>query len=399
MKRRALCYVIFIASFSSTTWAQIVNIPDTNFKLALIGNPAINTNGDAEIQVAEAVAFTGEIQVDDLGISDLEGIQAFIAITYLNCSENGLTFLDISQNVALTDLLCSGNDLTNLNVSNNVLLTQLDIGANLQITNLDVSSNTALKKLYCQNLNLNHLDVSSNTALEILACSDNQLSSLELSNNTALHTLFCHYNQIQDLDVSNNLALSFLQCSFNQLPSIDFTNNYALTKLYCNNNQLGSLDLSNCPNLTVLECFSNQLSTLNIQNGNNTSLVDFQTYFNPLLSCIQVDDVVYANQLWNNPGAIDTWANFSENCGISGINTSYQNHTFDVFPNPTKDLLHIKGLSENLDGEMSIYNPLGQLMFTSNSSKEINVASLANGWYILKLTQGEKTYTVKFIKE
>jgi hypothetical protein len=69
-----------------------------------------------------------------------------------------------------------------------------------------------------------------------------------------------------------------------------------------------------------------------------------------------------------------------------------------VYPNPTEDLLHIRGLSENLDGEMSIYNPLGQLMFTSNSSKEINVASLANGWYILKLTQGEKTYTVKFIK-
>jgi len=61
--------------------------------------------------------------------------------------------------------------------------------------------------------------------------------------------------------------------------------------------------------------------------------------------------------------------------------------------------VQILGLSENLDGEMSIYNPLGQLMFTSNSSKEINIASLANGWYILKLTQGEKTYTVKFIKE
>jgi hypothetical protein len=39
------------------------------------------------------------------------------------------------------------------------------------------------------------------------------------------------------------------------------------------------------------------------------------------------------------------------------------------------------------------------LMFSTNSSKEINVARLANGWYILKLSQGEKTYTVKFIKE
>jgi hypothetical protein len=97
-KINLLMTAIAIFGFATISMAQIVNIPDTNFKLALMGNPAINTNGDTEIQVAEAVAFTGEIQVDDLGISDLEGIQAFTAITYLNCSENGLTFLDISQN-------------------------------------------------------------------------------------------------------------------------------------------------------------------------------------------------------------------------------------------------------------------------------------------------------------
>jgi hypothetical protein len=34
--------------------AQIVSIPDANFKSALVGNPAINTNNDTEIQVGEA---------------------------------------------------------------------------------------------------------------------------------------------------------------------------------------------------------------------------------------------------------------------------------------------------------------------------------------------------------
>jgi hypothetical protein len=96
-----------------------------------------------------------------------------------------------------------------------------------------------------------------------------------------------------------------------------------------------------------------------------------------------------------NTNSVIFTAHFISTVGVLEIS----NTSILVYPNPTEDLLHIKGLSENLDGEMSIYNPLGQLMFTSNSSKEINVASLANGWYILKLTQGEKTYTVKFIKE
>jgi len=96
-----------------------------------------------------------------------------------------------------------------------------------------------------------------------------------------------------------------------------------------------------------------------------------------------------------NTNSVIFTAHFISTVGVLEIS----NTSILVYPNPTEDLLHIRGLSENLDGEMSIYNPLGQLMFTSNSSKEINVASLANGWYILKLTQGEKTYTVKFIKE
>ena len=96
-----------------------------------------------------------------------------------------------------------------------------------------------------------------------------------------------------------------------------------------------------------------------------------------------------------NTNSVIFTAHFISTVGVLEIS----NTSILVYPNPTEDLLHIRGLSENLDGEMSIYNPLGQLMFTSNSSKEINIASLANGWYILKLTQGEKTYTVKFIKE
>ena len=60
----------------------IVNIPDAIFKSRLVNNPAINTNADTEIQVSEANAFTGEINVNDSGVGDLTGIEAFINLDF-----------------------------------------------------------------------------------------------------------------------------------------------------------------------------------------------------------------------------------------------------------------------------------------------------------------------------
>ena len=56
--------LIFLALlFSQSITAQIVNIPDVNFKAYLVGNSSINTNLDSEIQVSEATAFTGTVSL------------------------------------------------------------------------------------------------------------------------------------------------------------------------------------------------------------------------------------------------------------------------------------------------------------------------------------------------
>ena len=108
------------------SFGQNVYIPDIYFKNYLVYNTAINTNGDGEIQVSEASAFTGTINCSNLSISDLTGIEAFTALTDLNCGNNQLTSLDVSNNTALTALYCWGNQLTSLDVSNNTALTSLD---------------------------------------------------------------------------------------------------------------------------------------------------------------------------------------------------------------------------------------------------------------------------------
>ena len=202
-----------------------VNIPDAHFKAALVANTAINTNNDSDIQVTEAVAFTGEINVQNKGINDLTGIEAFINLTKLNCNNNNLTSLDVSKNTNLTRLRCDSNGLISLDISNNILLTELRVYKN----------------------SLTSIDVSKNTALSTLSVSDNNLTGLDVSNNTTLSILYCAVNSLTSLDVSNNTAL------------------------------------------TRLRCFDNNLTSLNIANGNNSKLWDFMAEGNASLTCIKID--------------------------------------------------------------------------------------------------------------
>ena len=159
-------------------FGQNVNIPDANFKAYLVGNSVINTNGDNQIQVSEASAFNGEIYCNSMNISNLTGIEAFTALTYLMCYGNQLTSLDVSTCTALTGLSCYGN----------------------QLTSLDVSTCTALIDLFCFNNQLTSLDVSQNTALTQLNCFNNQLTSLDVRNGNNTNFYF--------FDSSNNPNLT-----------------------------------------------------------------------------------------------------------------------------------------------------------------------------------------------
>lgn len=265
----------FISILALNSYAQNVNIPDANFKAYLVGNTLINTNGDAEIQVSEATAFAGDIDCVNSSISDLTGLEAFTALTYLGCSYNNITSLDMSNNIALEYLYCGPNQLTSL-------------------------------------------DVSYNTALTGLNCGNNQLTSLDVSNNSALTQLFCYNNQLTSLDVSQNTALTDLNCGNNQLTSLDVSNNSALIELWGSGNQLTSLDVSSNTALELLACYSNQLICLNVKNGNNLNFIvsaflgaGLNATQNPNLTCIEVDDVAWSNANWTN---IDASSSFSTSC-------------------------------------------------------------------------------------
>ena len=200
-------------------------------------------------------------------------------VTFLDCSGNQLTALDVSRNTALEKLYCYNNQLTALDVSNNTALTTLDCSDN-QLTALDVSKNTALTGLFCINNQLTTLDVSKNTVLTMLKCYENQLTALDVSQNTALEELWCSKNQLTALDVSKNTELAYLICWTNQLTALDVSQNTALIWLFCSENQLTTLDVSQNTALEKLDCSGNQLTALDV--SQNTFLTRLNCFGNQI---------------------------------------------------------------------------------------------------------------------
>ncbi|NHN27390.1 T9SS type A sorting domain-containing protein [Flavobacterium jejuense] len=322
----------------------IVNIPDANFKAALVANTAINTNGNTEIECTEASAFTGTIDVNNINISDLTGIEAFTEITELRCNGNNLSALDVSQNTKLTLLNVASNQLIALDLSTNLNLQTLWAQVN-QFTSLDVSANTNLTLISvgsCPNLvslnvangnnsnipganfaansnpnltcitvdnvaystaNWNFIDAQTSFSTNCASCvvnipdanfkaylvantaiNTNGNTEIECSEASAFTgTINCSYLGISDLTgIEAFVNLTYLYCIDNQLSSLDVSQNTSLISLLCFSNQLSSLDVGQNTSLTQLRCYYNQLSSLDV--SQNTSLIDLWCSYNQLSS-------------------------------------------------------------------------------------------------------------------
>ena len=167
------------------------NFPDENFRSWLLAQDY----GSDGVLTDEEIENIKSMDVGNKNIQSLKGIEFFTALTKLECDNNQLTFLDMSQNLSLDTLACYNNQLSMLNVT----------------------QNEVLKVLSCYNNQLSALDVTHNTALEMLSCYSNQLSAIDLSYNTALVNLSCYNNKLTHLNVTQNVALTTLYIYQNQI--------------------------------------------------------------------------------------------------------------------------------------------------------------------------------------
>ena len=400
----------------------LTNVPDDNFEnylethdasgnVVAVGDATSMGNGIANDDYVYTSRISGvvEINAQSLSISDLTGVENFIALEILSCYNNTISSIDVSSNTLLTNLLIGNNGLTSLDVSNNTQLTEVHCHANNisqlnttglvnltelvaysnELTSVDLSDSILLEKLSIQKNDLNLLDVTVHTELKSLLCYENNLISLDVSNNVILETLTLRNNAIPSIDLSNNLELYdldfsstsitsidismntklwYLSFANNSLANIDVSNNLDIYEIYGYNTLITNLDLSNHPNIEVLYCQNNQLTSLNLKNGNNGDIADFDITGNANLTCVLVDDAAYATTNWTNK---DAQTNYNElSCGIS---VSPRVFLQGAFTNPNvgeetlmRDDLRVGGLiptsstyADGLTCNASVFTPTG----------------------------------------
>ncbi|MEP7255353.1 MAG: T9SS type A sorting domain-containing protein [Ferruginibacter sp.] len=242
--------------------SQIVNIPDANFKNALLNHvPVINTNGDGEIQVSEAVAFVGTMNVSLKSITNMTGVEAFVNMTKLYCEHNQITTLPVSGLTGLQELQCSFNSMITLNLANMPSLLVFNCQYT-PMTSLTISNLPLLYELICHDDSLITLSISNAPNISNIVCYRNQLTSFTLTPLTSLVSIDCAVNKLTSLPLTSTPKLYSLNCSNNLLSSLPLNNLNFLISLDCSSNQLSALSIPNPAILWSLWCYNNQLTSL-----------------------------------------------------------------------------------------------------------------------------------------
>jgi Leucine-rich repeat (LRR) protein len=311
---KKIFFIIALCGFFTNAYAQIVNIPDANFKNALVSTSCADfnndgsTDGDAdtndngEIELSEAQALLG-LAVRNNSISDPMGIEFFTNLRYLYCSSNPLSSLNVQTLTYLERLECENGQITSLDVHgltnlqylncNNQFISNLNIQGlvNLQylyccydnmLVNLDVQGLTNLKYLYCYNSHLTNLNVQGLSNLQHLYCYDNSLISLNVQGLTNLAILKCYNNQLTNINLQGLVNLQTLQCYNNQIVNLDAQGLTNLQILHCYSNHITNFSIQGLLNLQTLWCYSNPIGSLNVQGL--TSLQDLACNENQLTS-------------------------------------------------------------------------------------------------------------------
>lgn len=87
---------------------------------------------------------------------------------------------------------------------------------------------------------------------------------------------------------------------------------------------------------------------------------------------------------------------YSQPLSVEQFNTN----NFTLYPNPVKDNFHIKGL-DHLKYNLQIITVDGRVVkqiSQISNNQSISTAGLANGFYLVKLTTGTQSTTIKFLK-
>lgn len=292
-------YFIICMMVLSLFQAQIVNIPDANFKSLLVANmpylakdlignnTIIDANHDGEIQLSEA-ANISKLRFD---LYDMPN--------YSSNFNNVVSISGIKSFTNLTDLYIDSFPLLQtIDLSNSTALYKLDLSRCYVLSSVNLQGCSQLYDLDIFFSNIPSIDLSGLTNLYEVDMTQCQLANLSLNNNTNLSNLALTSNKLQTLPLGQTPNLKFLSIAGNQFITLNFSSFPKLETLNCTYNKFISIDLSQNTDLKTFGCDVNpNLKSLFIKNGINNFTQNNNSTFSstPNLVYICADDSEISN--------------------------------------------------------------------------------------------------------
>ena len=411
-KSNFLFFGFFLCLFSNL-YSQNIIFTDPNFKQALLNHtPVINTDGNNEISYDEAKVIT-RLDLDNKNISNLDGIQYFINLDILNCSNNSITKIDASHTSTLTKLrfiTARYNNIHTVDVrtcplwglrldGNNIkyayltgpstFLVEASSGIYFELDQVeyvcisqaqyDTQDNNVSHQGFWDNigsaLHIGQCTIVPPPICQIINFPDPNFKQALLNHTPVIDTdgdgeicideaeaagsIKANNRNIENIiGIEYFINLESLELIFNQLTSIDISNNKKIKDLRLQHNNLTQLNLDSNKNLESLQVGNNKLEVLNFIDH---SRLKYVTAGNNQLTNVTVTNspVLWNLQLHNN-----LLTNIDIESAVALINltlSSNQLSEVDISKNTI-----LKGLNLN-------NNPL-QILDISNNSKLFTIS-------------------------
>ena len=127
-EEKDVIFTLAIAGRGTDIAINETNFPYKDFREFLLDKEAnIDRNQDGKLSTWE-IALVQDIDVYDMEIADLTGIEYFTELKYLDCAGNHLTSLDLSRNTKLAELDAENNTYTITPVNDRFYLASLPAG-------------------------------------------------------------------------------------------------------------------------------------------------------------------------------------------------------------------------------------------------------------------------------
>jgi len=252
------------------------NFPDSAFRDTV--SMMYDSNSDGKLS-PEEIYEVHALDVTEMDIKSLKGIEYFPYIWDLYCSGNPIKELDLSKNVELACLYCDETKIKTLDLSQNKEITWVSAAKCKKLKTIDVSGCPKLETLWCDESALTELDLSNNPEVKYVSVVACEITKLTIGE-SKLSSLDCSYNKLNKLELSGCPYLYNLECDGNPLSKLDLKGCTFLTNLFAMGTGLRELDLSGLPYLEMAVLAEGGLTKLDVSNC-------------PMLEQL----VVYTNQL------------------------------------------------------------------------------------------------------